>query len=301
MTAVVDTHQHFWELARQAQPWRTPAHEAIAADFGVADLDPARRRSGVDATVLVQSVDAPEENDRLRAYAAEAGFVAGVVAWLPPADPPRARQELARIRRRFDGEGSAGGRLCGVRCLVGREPLDDLERPEAVAVLGELAEAGLTWDVVPVTEEQRASVVRIARAVPSLRVIVDHLARPPLERAGWQPWTEQLQRLAACPNVALKVSVGIDVLTAWPAWDPSTLARWVDTAVRVFGPRRLMLASNWPVVLLRATYERAWQDLAAAVRRGGVTGPDLDEVLGGTAARWYGLSGSVLDAAIRAR
>jgi L-fuconolactonase len=292
VTAVVDTHQHFWELTRQAQPWHTPAHGAIAADFGPADLDPARRRCGVDATVLVQSVDTPEENDRLRAYAAEAGFVAGVVAWLPLTDPPRARQELARIRRRHGGEGSAGGRLCGVRCLVGREPLDALERAEALAVLDELAEAGLTWDVVPVTEEQRASVARIARAVPALRVIVDHLARPPLEPAGWHPWTEQLQHLAACPNVALKVSVGIDVLTAWPAWDPAILARWVDTAVRVFGPRRLMLASNWPVVLLRATYPQAWGDLTAALVDAGAGTADLTQIRGGTAERWYGLGGA---------
>ena len=43
-----------------------------------------------------------------------------------------------------------------------------------------------------------------------------------------------------------------------------------------------MLASNWPVVLLRASYERAWNDLAAAC------GHDPD-VLGGTAVRWYRL------------
>ena len=43
-----------------------------------------------------------------------------------------------------------------------------------------------------------------------------------------------------------------------------------------------MLASNWPVVLLRASYARAWDDLAAAC------GEDPD-VLGGTAVRWYRL------------
>jgi hypothetical protein len=43
-----------------------------------------------------------------------------------------------------------------------------------------------------------------------------------------------------------------------------------------------MLASNWPVVLLRCPYVRAWRDLTAAA------GGD-PAALGATAARWYGL------------
>jgi L-fuconolactonase len=251
---VVDAHHHFW-------PGHLPA-----------DLTPSLVDCGVDATVLVQAVDEPAENDRLRQYAAETPFVAGVVGWLPLTDPDpgAAHRELDRARDRY---------WCGVRCLVGREPIDGLD----LALFRHLAAENLAWDIVPVTPAQRETVLRIARAVPQLRVVVDHLARPPLDTGGWQPWADQMRQLAACPNVAVKVSLGIDVLTPW-VWDATALPRYVDWAVGCFGPDRLMLASNWPVVLLRRGYASAWEDLTAAVHRAGA---DPDQVRG--TVTWYGL------------
>ena len=275
----VDAHHHFWRTAAQEQPWRGSAHAGLAADFEPADLTPLLDVAGVDATVLVESVDTPEENERLAAYAASPR-VEGVVGWLPLADPASARAELDRADRT---------RWCGVRCLVAREPLSWLAGPDVVALLGELAHENLAWDVVPVTDEQVAAVVAAARRVPDLRIVVDHLARPPLDTGDAAGWATRLRELAACENVALKVSVGIDVLTAWPRWRPGDLHPYVARAVELFGPRRLMLASNWPVITLRAAYGTAVRDLDAAVAATGLNAADLAEVRGGTATRWYTL------------
>ena len=152
---------------------------------------------GVTRTVLVQSVDEPGENDRLAAFA-EHLLVAGVVAWAPLTEPRRAGAELDRI---------ALDRLCGVRCLVGRDPLVWLQSPDVLALMSTLAEPGIAWDVVPVTAEQTAAVTRLARAVPGLRIVVDHLGRPPVEQGGWEPWAGNLQELATCPGVTVKLSI----------------------------------------------------------------------------------------------
>ena len=133
--------------------------------------------------MLVQSADEPAENDRLRAYQSATRTVAGVVAWLPLRDPTAARRELDRI----DGM----PRLSGVRCLVGREPLDWLAGADVRALFGELADRGLAWDVVAVTTGQVEAVCELAAAVPRLRIVVDHLARPPLDGAPWEPWAER--------------------------------------------------------------------------------------------------------------
>jgi L-fuconolactonase len=273
---MIDTHHHFWRTAAQEQPWRSPAHTELAVDFEPADLAPLLAATGVEATVLVESVDTPDENDRLAAYAAAFPRVAGVVGWLPLADPAAARAELARADRT---------RWCGVRCLVAREPLDWLD-PDLMA---SLAAARLAWDVVPVTEAQVEGVVALARRVPELRIVVDHLARPPLETGDLDGWSDRLAALAACPNVALKLSIGIDLLTSWERWDPAVIAPAVAHAVTAFGPERLMLASNWPVVTLRADYATALHDLEAAAVAAGVDDAGLAEVRTGTARRWYGL------------
>jgi L-fuconolactonase len=254
----VDAHHHYWR-----------ASALLAGAFEPEDLRGLLSAAGVGATVLVQAEDTAAENRRLAAYA-ETETVAGVVGWLPLHDPAACRRELPALERI--------PRLVGVRRLVGREPLDWLSAP----LFAELAERGLAWDVVAVTAEQVRAVCALADAVPDLRVIVDHLARPPLDGGEWGPWEDAVRELSRRENVALKVSVGIDALIAWQAWDARALARPVEHALACFGPRRLMLASNWPVVTLRCDYARAWRDLAAAC------GHDAD-VLGRSADRWYRL------------
>jgi len=273
---VIDAHHHFWRVAAQDQPWRDDRHGAIARDYSPADLQAELAAVGVDGTVLIQSVDEPAENDRLAGYALEAPFVHAVVGWLPLSDPAAARAELARSRSPY---------LRGVRCLVGRDPLDWLTKPDSVELFRELAEAGLSWDVVPVTAAQTAAVTELAHAVPELRIVVDHLGRPPIESGGWEPWAGQMRQLSECPQLAVKVSLGIDLLTALPQWPE--VHRYVRWAAECFGAERLMLASNWPVVLLRADYQQAWGSLRAAVERVFDDPNDLAAVLGGTAARFY--------------
>jgi L-fuconolactonase len=280
---VIDAHQHYWRFGEADQSaWRTPAHRAIERDYVPADLAPELAACGVDATVLMQSVDEPAENDRLNDYARATGTVAGVVGWLPLSNPRAARLEWKR----------AGTRAwCGARTLIGRDPLAWLGDPAVVELFVDLAREGLVWDVVPITAEQVAAVTQLSRAVPDLRLVVDHLARPPLDSGAWQPWADQVGELARCPGVALKVSVGVDALTAWPSWRPEVLRPYVAHVLDGFGPGRLMLASNWPVVLLRATYAQAWADLTAALVDGGADAADLTQIRGGTAERWYALGG----------
>ena len=279
-TRVVDAHHHYWRVDAEEQGWRTSAHGAIDRDYGPQDLHPELAAAGVEATVLMQSVDSAAENDRMAAYVRESPSVAGVVGWLPVREPEAARAELDR---------AADATWRGVRCLIARDPMAWLADPAVVALFRDLAARDLAWDVVPITPEQVAAVLGLARAVPDLRIVVDHLARPPLDTGGWQPWADQLAELGACPGVALKVSVGVDVLTAWDGWRRDALGPYVQHAADVFGAERLLLASNWPVVLLRADYGTAWRDLTAAVRAAGASEDELARVTGGSAEHWYRL------------
>ena len=70
----------------------------------------------------------------------------------------------------------------------------------------------------------------LAAAVPDLRIVVDHLARPPLDGGEWAAWERGVRALAAAPGIALKVSIGVDLLTAWDAWDASTPTRTLREA-----------------------------------------------------------------------
>ncbi|WP_152364705.1 amidohydrolase family protein [Microlunatus speluncae] len=179
-------------------------------------------------------------------------------------------------------------KLAGVRCLIGADPIEWTRDPAVRELFADLADRGLAWDVVPVTADQCAAVIELAAAVPGLKIVLDHLARPPIESAGWQPWADQVARLADIPSVAIKLSIGLDALSAWDSWRADALPRYVEWAIRRFGPERCLLASNWPVVELRAPYTQAWHNVAAAAAA--CCDPaGLAEISGGTARRWYGL------------
>lgn len=277
MTRTIDSHHHYWRTAAQCQPWRQNSHAGLARDFGPADLAPELALAGIHSTILVQSVDEPAENDRLSLYA-KSPTVAGIVGWLPISNAGSAFHELDRMDPY---------KVCGVRTLIAQDPLEWLLSEKTLTVFRELARRDLAWDVVPVTGAQISAVIRLANAVPDLRIVVDHLGRPPVESGQWQPWASNLRQLAACPNVAMKVSVGLDVLSKWDTWSTKDLLPYIQWAAEHFGPSRLMLASNWPVVLLKTDYQRAWNDLHTVVRSLFPQPADVARLKGGTAIEWY--------------
>lgn len=252
---MVDAHQHYWKVDAQEQPWREVHHDAIARDFEPVHLKPLLAEAGIAGTVVMQSVDESAENDRLAAYAEDA-TVAGVVSWLPINDPDAARKELNRL---------SIPKHVGVRCLIADDPLDWLGDPAVIELFRELTARGLVWDVVPITPEQVENILALADRAPGLRIVIDHLGRPPIGEGGWEPWATNIARLAIRPSIAMKVSIGINVLSSWPQWDSEAVTPYVRHALNHFGAERLMLGTNWPVVLLRASYAQAWGDLSAVV------------------------------------
>lgn len=282
-SGAIDAHHHLWpESVTSRQDWRPERDDPIRGAFEPHDLEAELQRAGVAGTIVMQSVDAGDENDRLFDYVAEP-WVRGVVGWAPFEAPDRADGVVGALLD--DARASA---LVGLRCLVGRDPLEWSTDPRALATFRRMAAAGLAWDIVPITPEQCAAVAGIAAAVPSLPIIVDHLASPPLGD-DLPAWKARIDALAAHDSVAIKLSVGVAVLSVWSDWRLPDLRPHLEHALAAFGPGRCMIASNWPVVLLRASYGEAWNGMRGEVERILGAGPELEEVLAGTAIRYYRL------------
>ena len=61
--------------------------------------------------------------------------------------------------------------------------------------------------------------------------------------------------MARNDNVSAKIS-GLVTEADWSAWTPASVRPYVDHALSVFGPDRLMFGSDWPVCTLAASYRR---------------------------------------------
>jgi L-fuconolactonase len=117
-------------------------------------------------------------------------------------------------------------------------------------------------------------VPEIARQYPALTFIIDHLGHPPTET-----WQRDMEAAAARPNVYCKLS-GLTLFN-----EPRP---FVQRALSLFGPGRLMFGSDWPNGLPQYTWKAALAVFTQAI------GPQPVEVreqlLGGTAARVYRLA-----------
>lgn len=280
MTAppVIDAHHHLWTAD---YPWLAsePELEPIRRDYGVDDLRANLKAAGVDKTVLVEADwGHPSETVEFLHLAGAVDEIAGVVGFIDLLDP-----QLANTLSRYANHPRARY-LVGLRDQVqGRPEADFLARPEAIAALKAIAGTVPTYDLI-VRVDQLPAAAKAAAAVPELVFVLDHLGKPQVRdgEAGLQAWREAVTPLAKRPNVTAKLS-GLVTEADWRHWTPADLRPFVQTALELFGPDRLMFGSDWPVCELASTYTRVKDALTEILGR-----PDPD-VFGGTAARTYQL------------
>ena len=244
---IVDAHHHFWDPAAASYPWLTDELQVLRRRFGPEDLAPELSATGVEATIVVQTRAALDETREFLALAGTSSFVRGVIGWVDLTDPGVA-DVLAELRA-----GPGGGRLVGVRHQAHDEPdAAWLARSDVRRGIRAVGTAGLAYDLLVRARELPAA-LELARSLPDVRFVLDHLAKPPIATGAVEPWSTLVGRFERLENVACKVS-GMVTEAAWRTWRIEDLRPYVDRALDVFGAGRLLFGSDWPVCLLAAGY-----------------------------------------------
>jgi len=271
----IDAHLHLWERSVSDYAWITPDLGVLDADFGPGDAAAELDAAGIDAAILVQAEDSLADTRFMLDIAANHDWVAGVVGWAPLDDHASASAALEAL----EGETA----LCGIRHLVHDDPRDDfLDLPDVRASLAEVARRGLAFDVPDAWPRHLGASGRLARAVPELTVVIDHLGKPPVGRDGFDAWRREFEAVAALPNTVAKFS-GLHLPGV--RFDASTVQPLFDIAVEAFGPDRLMYGGDWPMSVPHGGYQ-----VTSKVMRECLAALAPDEraaVLGGTAERVY--------------
>ena len=270
MTRRFDAHQHFWNPSRLHYPILSPeVFGDLYRTVEPPELEPLLQAVGMDGTVAVQAKDGTDETEYLLELASRYDWIAGVVGWVDLARPSVACKQLERF--------VAHPKFKGVRHLIMVDPDPDwLVRPNVLDGLRLLAEADLPFDVGAEFPLHLRHVPTVAERIPGLRLVIDHLAKPPAEEEAFRLWAAEMRNAASYPQVYAKVS----------ALDPSRDIRTlVDFAFDVFGADRLMFGSDWPLAHFRGGYEAVWRSLDEAVR--GRSQEERDALFGGTAATFY--------------
>lgn len=273
--AFIDAHQHFWDLGRNPYPWlqdpepipfRYGDYSALKRNYLPADL--ARDTEGF-APVKTVHIEAEwdraspvDETRWLSGLAAESGRPTACVAHAA-LDGAEVESVLAQqaafplVRGIRHKPVTAGTRADARRGLAGS--MDDERWRRGYALL---ARHGLSFDLqAPWWNLDQAT--DLARDFPGMQMIINHTGLP-ADRSpeGLAGWRAALEQVAACPNVALKIS-GLG--QRGQPWTKEANVPVMRAAIAIFGAGRCMFASNFPVDSLVASYGTILEGFRAAI------------------------------------
>ena len=273
----IDAHQHFWSMERDDYTWMSPDLGVLYKDHLPGDLEPILKKHRIDKTVLVQAADTEAEADFMLGLADDCGFVGGVVAWLN-LDSDDFPKRLAHYRKH--------PKFKGIRPLIEFYPDDDwILRPRVKKSFQLLAKEAVCFDFVSHTQHL-PHVIQVLDETPGLRAVMDHISKPLIAQGVMQPWSDLMARVARHQNVYCKLS-GMITEADHANWKPADLKPYIERVLELFGPGRLMFGSDWPVCNLAGSYDRVMDALLENLQ--GLTAAELEDIFGGTAARFYRL------------
>jgi L-fuconolactonase len=277
---VIDAHQHFWDRGDSTfdNAWQeAPGMGAICKTFLPADLKPLIDVVGVEKTILVQTQHNVEENHWALGLAEAHDFIAGVVGWVDLASEACEEQLL---------EFKDDPKFVGIRHITQDEPDDNfIIRDDVLRGLKVLEKHGVLFDLLFYVKHLHHAPA-VARAVPDLPMVIDHLAKPEIKDQRTDNWIDNFKAAAACPNIYCKLS-GMVTEADWQNWTPADLRPFVEPALEFFGPDRLMFGSDWPVCELAGSYPQVHAALVEVL--GPISESEREKIFGSTAANFYRL------------
>lgn len=270
---VVDPHIHLWDLKTHHYPWLANPQTSFVGDardlqhdYLLTDL--LRDAEDIEVLKLVHvdanhdPADPVEETRWLQSIADIEGMPNGIVAGAD-LSADNAQQVLEAH--------AAFANTRGIRQIlnvhdsklydyVGRHYMRE---PQWRRHFGLLKRFGMSFDL-QLYPSQMEEAAQLAREHADTQFIVNH-AGMFVDRAstqGYRAWRDGMRLLAACPNVAVKLS-GFAMFDH--GWTIESLRPYVHETIDTFGVERAMFASNFPVDRLFGTYTALWNAYARIV------------------------------------
>ncbi|EKS66757.1 MULTISPECIES: amidohydrolase family protein [Caballeronia] len=270
---VVDPHIHLWDLKTHHYPWLANPQTSFVGDardlqhdYLLTDL--LRDAEDIEVLKLVHvdanhdPADPVEETRWLQSIADIEGMPNGIVAGAD-LSADNAQQVLEAH--------AAFANTRGIRQIlnvhdsklydyVGRHYMRE---PQWRRHFGLLKRFGMSFDL-QLYPSQMEEAAQLAREHADTQFIVNH-AGMFVDRAstqGYRAWRDGMRLLAACPNVAVKLS-GFAMFDH--GWTIESLRPYVHETIDAFGVERAMFASNFPVDRLFGTYTALWNAYARIV------------------------------------
>jgi predicted TIM-barrel fold metal-dependent hydrolase len=272
---VVDPHIHLWDLKTHHYPWlakpgtsfvgdaRALKHDYLIGDL-LRDAQPVKVLKLVHVDANHDPADPVEETRWLQ------GVADGEGHGMPDAIVAGADLSADDVEGVLEAHASFSNTR-GIRQIlnvhgnplydyVGRHYMNEPRWRENFALL---RRHSMSFDL-QLYPSQMGEAAALAREHHDTQFIVNH-AGMFVDRSsvqGYRAWRDGMRTLAACENVAVKIS-GLAMFDH--RWSIESFRPYVLEVIDTFGSERAMFASNFPVDRLFASYADLWNAYAAIV------------------------------------
>ena len=239
---IIDTHIHLFDTARpQGVPWPEKINKVLYQPALPERYKKLALPLGVVGAIKVEASPWLEDNQWVLDVAAKDPIIVGMIGNLEPGKPDFGKQ-LERFHR--------NPLFLGIRYgnLWGRNLAAELSKPQFVADLKLLAQAGLTLDSANPDPQLIGAILQVADKVPALRVVIDHLPqmKTPEDPSIAKKTKGVLQELGKRRQVCVKLSEVYRRISGEVPRDLGVYRGTLDELFGIFGEDRVLYGSDWP-------------------------------------------------------
>lgn len=244
MDMVIDSHQHFWKYEPEKHSWIDDDMSVIRRDFLPSDLKHVYQENNVDGCVAVQADQTLAETDFLLELANENDFIKGVVGWADLRS-----EEIDTVLEAYHPQ----KKLKGWRHIVqGEADHNFLMRKDFLRGISYLEKYEYVYDIL-IFPHQLGATLEFVKQFPHQKFVIDHIAKPYIKDGFFEGWAVLMKEIAKHENVHCKLS-GMITEADYNSWTPQQIIPYMDWVLNIFGPKRIMYGSDWPVCLVAGNY-----------------------------------------------
>ena len=244
---ILDTHHHLWNLSLRKYDWINdlPKEEAnaINKNFLINDLNIVANNNNLDGTICVQAHQSEDEAFWLLEIAKNSELIKGVVCWVDLKSPSlESSLDNYLLNEKF----------VGIRHVWHDEKEEDwIMDPKVISGLKILSDREINFDFL-VRPNHLKYIFEVYEKVPSLKGVIDHIAKPFIKNNIFEPWAAEMSELSKIDNLYCKISGIVEEMD--DTQELSIINNYTNHIIDNFGFNKIMYGSNWPVCLTKKSY-----------------------------------------------
>jgi len=244
---ILDTHHHLWDLSLRSYDWikELPPDESekISNNFLHEDILNESISNSVTETICVQAHQSEEETDWLLEIADKSELIKGVVGWVDLKS-----QKIEYALDKFQ----TNEKFVGVRHVLHDESNENwIMDSKVLNSLKILSKRKINFDFL-VRPNHLKYIASVYEKIPELNGVIDHIAKPEIANNKFEPWASDIDELSKIGNLYCKISGIIEEMGEGQTLDD--VYKYSSHIIKSFGTQRIMYGSNWPVCLIKNSY-----------------------------------------------